>query len=600
MRSKKIWISIWLTLLINALCLPLWIECDYVGFVRSLFNKEARLDLLYSSQITRAEPFQYKVTPQPFYATWMYGSGDNVHRANLSLRARGKWQRLSLSLKAQRDGKITVLFRGPEVQDEYGFFYSVLTDWRNVKINGKTILPKRKALSFEKNFTKQLSVKKGDILHIEAEFRRHHFSIHDFTGLKSGKVWYIITGNLLFFSLIYLLLSYMEKRRERICLSDMLLLVVFFLLLFIPLISISDAVKSVRENIMLAVKPELKDIFREKSDYGRRYEDWFNDHFYGRVVLKKLHNNFRNKLSRVIRTDKGIYLKESGWEFLLPLVSGWAYRTDFFQSAAQNLVQLNQFCQQHQIKLYVLEVPKKEIVYKGFIKENYGFDETTLTRALQTQEFIRNEAERYRIPYIYPYKALHNAAKSDYVFFKWKHHWTDWGAFVGYNELMKEITKDFPDVPIGSLNDYRKSRNWLIRDEAWEGYDRAWQLNLLFNNGNEDDPANRVLYNYYDHSNRAKMVFKVGKFTKEFVYPVGKRKCMLIGTSQNENLNHFLPYSFAHLKFLRLNMGQVKWEDEFKILKLYKKDILTFRPDILIFSIHTDELFRLRDICATK
>ena len=600
MRSKKIWISIWLTLLINALCLPLWIECDYVGFVRSLFNKEARLDLLYSSQITRAEPFQYKVTPQPFYATWMYGSGDNVHRANLSLRARGKWQRLSLSLKAQRDGKITVLFRGPEVQDEYGFFYSVLTDWRNVKINGKTILPKRKALSFEKNFTKQLSVKKGDILHIEAEFRRHHFSIHDFTGLKSGKVWYIITGNLLFFSLIYLLLSYMEKRRERICLSDMLLLVVFFLLLFIPLISISDAVKSVRENRMLAVKPELKDIFREKSDYGRRYEDWFNDHFYGRVVLKKLHNNFRNKLSRVIRTDKAIYLKESGWEFLLPLVSGWAYRTDFFQSAAQNLVQLNQFCQQHQIKLYVLEVPKKEIVYKGFIKENYGFDETTLTRALQTQEFIRNEAERYRIPYIYPYKALHNAAKSDYVFFKWKHHWTDWGAFVGYNELMKEITKDFPDVPIGSLNDYRKSRNWLIRDEAWEGYDRAWQLNLLFNNGNEDDPANRVLYNYYDHSNRAKMVFKVGKFTKEFVYPSGKHKCMLIGTSQNENLNHFLPYSFAHLKFLRLNMGQVKWEDEFKILKLYKKDILTFRPDILIFSIHTDELFRLRDICATK
>ena len=601
MKSRRIWISIILALFANILCLPLWTECDYGGFIRTLFNKEAQLDLLYSGKITHAEPFQYKVTPQPFYATWMYGSGDNVHRANLSLRARGEWQKLSLQLKAQRDGKITVLFRGPEVQDEYGFFYSVLTDWRNVKINGKNILPRRKAFSFEKNFTKQLSVKKGDVLHIEAEFRRHHFSIHDFTWLKSGKVWYIITGNLLFFSLIYLLLIYLAKRRERVCLGDMLLLIAFPSLLFIPMSGISDAVKSVRELRMLAVKPELKDLFKEKSDYGRRYENWFNDHFCARVSLIRLHDILRNKLSCIIFAKKSIYFKENGWMFLHPFVSNLDCRSSFLQSIVQNLVRLNEFCQQHQIKLYVLEVPKKEIVYRELIKENYGFDEKMLAKVSQAQEFIRNEVRKHHIPYIYPYSALRDAAKQDFVFLKWRHHWTDWGAFVGYRELMKEISKDFPDIPIASLNEFQKSRSWLIRDEYSENYQQGHLFfHVHFNEGDIANPPNRVLHNYYDNKNGAKMVLKVGKFIKDFSYPEGNHKLMLIGTSQNENLNHFLPYSAAQTKYIRLNRFQVKTLDEFKILKLYEKDILTFKPEVLVLSFSTSDLHRLRDLCATK
>ena len=207
---KKIILSFFLTLLVNILCLPLWTEYGYGGFVRTLFTKEARLDLLYSGKITCAEPCQYEITPKPLYSTWVYESGNNVHQANLSLKARGKWQRLSFRLKAQRDGKITILFRGPNVRDEYGSPYSVLTDYRNIKINGKSILSEQGVFSFIKSFTKQFSVKKGDFLHIEAEFRRHHFSIHDFTGLQSGMIWYIITGNLLFFPLIYRLLSYIQ------------------------------------------------------------------------------------------------------------------------------------------------------------------------------------------------------------------------------------------------------------------------------------------------------------------------------------------------------------------------------------------------------
>ena len=351
---------------------------------------------------------------------------------------------------------------------------------------------------------------------------------------------------------------------------------------------------------MLANKPKLEDIFKEKSDYGRRYENWFNDHLCGRVPLIKLHDILRNELSYIIRTKKAIYLKETGWEFHLPLVQVLDCRPAFVQSIVQNLVQLNQFCQQNRIKLYVLEVPRKEIVYKELTKENYGFDEGKFIKDSQTRETIRNKVWKHQIPYIYPYRALRVAMKSDFVFFKWKHHWTEWGAYVGYRELMKEIIKDFPDMPVISLDDYWKSKNWLIRDEYWRSYDLAFNLREYFNNTSMDDPPNRVLYSYYDHKNSDKMVFKLGKFTKDFVYPAGKHKIMLIGTSQNENLLSFLPYSAAQTKYIRTNMGQAKASDEFKILKLYKKDILAFKPNILILSIGPGNLPALRNLCSIK
>ena len=121
-----------------------------------------------------------------------------------------------------------------------------------------------------------------------------------------------------------------------------------------------------------------------------------------------------------------------------------------------------------------------------------------------------------------------------------------------------------------------------------------------FNARDTDNRSNRTFYNYYDHKDGDTITVTVGKFTKDFTYPEGKHKIMLIGTSQNDMLLDILAYSAAQTKYIRLNMSQVKTMDEFKILKLYKKDILAFKPDILILSIHTNDLPKLRDISSTK
>ena len=486
---------------------------------------------------------------------------------------------------------------GPDDRDEYSASYSVLTDWRNAKINGKTVLPKRKAFSFKKNFTKQLSVKKGDVLHIEAEFRRHHFSIHDFTWLKSGKVWYLITGNLLFFSLIYLLLIYLAKRRERVCLGDMLLLIAFPSLLFIPMIGISDAVKSVRELRMLAVKPELKDLFKEKSDYGRRYENWFNDHFCGRSLLIKLHDFICHNINKTIRTNKAVYFKEDDLLIKLPEY-GTVFGLPHSQSISRNINQLNEFCEKNRIKLYILEIPKREIIYKDIVKEKYGFNDKMLTKVSQMREAVRESARAHHIPYIYPYKELKEAAKQNLVFFKRSQHVTETGAFVVYKELMEAILRDFPDMPVVSLNDCRKLQNKLIRDNwRWSfGYG-----DLFFFFGFKNDPDHRTIYNYYNHKDSNKLLVKVDdKHVKNFFYPQGKYRVMVAGTSNNQVICRFLPFSTAETRLIQLNANPVPSVEQWKFLKLFKKDILDFKPEILILSISTDNLPQFRNLCASK
>ena len=627
LHKRKFLISIILTLLANIFCLPLWTEYDYGSFIWTLFNKEARLDLVYSGKLTGTEPFLLKSVSQPVTTTYWYEpETGNSRRANLNLRASGEWQKLFFQVDPLQDGKITVLLRGPNAHNDYNESFAALTDWRKLKINGKVIFTEPRTFSYLGNEAKfipgkkyelprcdydlmfadprnfpyvgkhaqSVPVKKHGLIDIEVEFRRHPISVHDFTLLKSGKIWYFITGNLLFFFLTYRLLSYIRGGGTKR--NDSFLLAIFFLILFVPMISISDGVVSVRGNSTLAVKPVLKDIFKEKSDYGRRYENWFNDHFCGHVALTRLHDVLRNELSHVICAKKAIYFKKDDWLFMKPLVFEWNDNPTFARSIVQNILKMNQFCQQNQIKLYILEVPRKQSVYKEFLSDEYGFNEKQFVKVSRAQEAIRSEVLDHHIPWVYPYEALRNASKQDFVFFKYSHHWTDWGAFVGYRELMKEVGRDYPDIPIASLGDYSRSQNQLIRDD----WSRNYHSGYLYRFCNLQKRHQHPCFNYYDHKNADKMEVRVGKCTKDFAYPEGKHKIMLIGTSQNENLLQFLPYSASQTKYIRLNVGQVRGVDAFKVIKLYKKDILAFKPEILILSIHSNNLPQLRDLFSTK
>jgi len=95
-------------------------------------------------------------------------------------------------------------------------------------------------------------------------------------------------------------------------------------------------------------------------------------------------------------------------------------------------------------------------------------------------------------------------------------------------------------------------------------------------------------YKYYKHKDFSKLKVKTfnqpNNRSKIFYYPKGANKrVILFGTSMNENLSEFIPFTFKDVKRIRNNeVTGINQVEEWKILKHYKKTILEYKPDIFI------------------
>ena len=84
-----------------------------------------------------------------------------------------------------------------------------------------------------------------------------------------------------------------------------------------------------------------------------------------------------------------------------------------------------------------------------------------------------------------------------------------------------------------------------------------------------------------------KIIYDDQERSKKYYFPYGADlKVIQIGTSMNENLTQFTPYTFKNLKYYRLNaIKGINVSEEYKIMKYYKRKIMEYQPDILIFCI---------------
>ncbi len=89
---------------------------------------------------------------------------------------------------------------------------------------------------------------------------------------------------------------------------------------------------------------------------------------------------------------------------------------------------------------------------------------------------------------------------------------------------------------------------------------------------------------------------EIGNKRKDFYYPKGvKLKVLQLGTSMNENLMQFTPYTLRSVSYLRINdVKDVPWAEEFKVMKYYKSEILAYKPDIIVLCITPENLMRVK------
>ena len=405
---------------------------------------------------------------------------------------------------------------------------------------------------------------------------RRHFDIYMFVILAT-----------LSFLLSYKVVKYLstfkiEQHHSRI---DIVFLSVFFVLLFLPMSDISKAEKSEQENRILASRPSFSQFFDKSGNYGKAFEQWFNDHFFGRKNLIELNT----KLQRLNQyySYAGAQKISDDWSVIQSDVTSQHFSLPELFAIKRSIENYNNFCHKNGIKCYIEIVPKKgEFLKDSSLKKAIDTDHSSVIYKYLNKNNITNV--------VYPLDALSKHNQTDLVYFKTDHHWTEWGAYWGYQDLMQRIKQDFPRLVPVTEQDYDIFYDNRVRAEGdrsfW--YGSACKLLKL---DEKTCPLNTP-YRYYKHKDEKslKMEWDLKYNNKDFYYPhaKNKEKVVIIGNSFTENFSSFLAYTFPRIKKFRSNN---QFEDSLKISR-WEKDILAFKPDIMLIVINSNAAFQLNDL----
>lgn len=476
--------------------------------------------------------------------------------------------------------KITLNY---ELSKNAGASFDIVTDKGKKLLYKGNLLPSQKQINHKIKLDKSCEIEVRTFYSGKGDLMVKQLTIVPLSVFAKYDVLLLITLFTLFFLLYFKILAWLMKlkwvqNKSRI---DIVFLTVFFILLFVPMLHISDAEKSEQENRMLAKYTPLIDYRGGYNlKYGKNFDAWFSDRFWGRDELVKVYYKIK-KINRYIITAKASKLKND-WYFNNNDLSTLTISEKQKVQYKKNIQYLLQFCKENNIKCYMEIVPAKIYYAKdGLINNKLKEYNDTLP------QFIKYIKETLNFEIIYPFDELKEADKSDYVYFKTDHHWTDWGAYIGYQALLKQLKKDFPDIYEAKEGDFDISYSKKVRAEADRKYWQGHTCNLLHQN---QDCSLNIDYKYYDGKNKHINAISYGEFHNSD----GKYKALLIGNSFTENFKPFLVYSFKDIKRFRCNIAP---NDNLKLSR-WKKEILEFKPDVLILLFqegYTDKLRTIKD-----
>jgi len=385
---------------------------------------------------------------------------------------------------------------------------------------------------------------------------------------------------ILSFLLFYKLFDYIAdfktiKHKSRI---EIIFLVAFFVILFIPLSNISQEKTSKSENRTLAIyKPFINKKGEINYNFGKNYDKYFNDRFNGRNTLIKINDKIQKT------ANDNFYIKNN---YILNKKNGWMGDTNYLKEnsntlfeekdlnkALKNIERIKKFCNQNNIKLYILIAPIKEEIYSKEILDGI-YDFNMYKKSMQMKKFIK---EKTGIDILYTYDIMKNLSKEELAYFKTDHHWTDEGAYRSYVYLMNKIKKDFPKVYIHDRNNFEYFNNKKIRvipGRFWKGY----TYNILI----EDEEYLTTSYKYFKHKDINKISYKEtdcknGCWARDYKYNKDYPNLYFYGDSFTLNMLQFIPYSFNKTKNLFIPAHRKNSN-----IAIYEKDIIKNKPDILV------------------
>ena len=352
------------------------------------------------------------------------------------------------------------------------------------------------------------------------------------------------------------------------------LLVLFFLsVIAIPLIAgivREDGKWSEAEKRMLEVFPAVPANISETLVFPQKFGKYYKDHFGFRELMISRYHREMEKRFNVAGTP--VVLKGQGkWLFFARNDMLKDFRGELrlthqdlkvWRSEQQRRYQ---WLKEKGVHYVVFSPPNKQTVYPEFLPKGY-LRIKGITRAEQLHEFLKGDPLPF---YINVHKALHSSKSKRKLYYETDTHWNEYGAYVGFQEVMKKVQQLFPNEKfIIDFPFHKHARPNLGGDLA--------KMLMIDRKVSERNPKVRSGRNC-----GKKAVFEVPltdvsteKYERPLLKKCSKRslKAVMFSDSFITNLEPFLSENFAEILYLRKRYDQINVEELLE----------RFRPDIVI------------------
>ena len=374
--------------------------------------------------------------------------------------------------------------------------------------------------------------------------------------------WISKSATLLFF----LVFSYVLLKQTKFNFSTELIFVSFFItIVYTPFFTHKHHQSS--ENRTLEPFPKLTgNIWKIPS----KFENYFNDHFPFKSELSQLNNYIKVIYLGVSPSPEKVRIGKDGWLYystdkIKTVFRGTELYTDEELEVIQNKLELKaQFLKDKGIDFYLMVPPLKHTVYPEYLPKSLEIK--GITKRIQVMNFLKNNSS---IKVIDPYTTLMNAKDSIRIYYKNDMHWNQAGAFLVYQQMIREISAQHPEVgsaaQVDSYNitrsiDYEGDliplinlRNEFYREPYFFSLKTKSKAGLLQTGAPMADEANFIFYNSQE-------------------YLADKPRLLMYRDSYSEYLHGHLSQHFSYSSFA--------WSRN-----LTEERINREKPDILVLEI---------------
>lgn len=342
----------------------------------------------------------------------------------------------------------------------------------------------------------------------------------------------------------------------------------------------NQAATSPSENRTLAKWPIISwETFYDGSA-TKGLEEYINDRFFGRQKLLWLEEHYRNLLALDGRIEnKKVFAGKNDWLFYKGASSVELYQNKLlFQENQYPLIQKNLEAQQqwlkaHDMEYFLLIPPNKEDLYGEYlvpgIKKGIAPAKDRISLAI---EYL--EANHSSFMPIYPLSAMQKARHETdgLLFYKTDTHWSFYGAYFGYMELMQQICHSFPNLPILEQKNMDFSKK-----EKYDNGDLAIMLNRDYTKRMKHvwyiEPEPMDGWHYEIVEQRTKTAGILPQYLRTF-NPRGKYRVMVFCDSFTLFLQPYLSETFHEVIYF--------WDHR---MDHYREEILAEKPDIVIVEV---------------